>query len=257
MGFKKPPVVEAWIEFRFALTQEDSKWDEDAARGLMKNYSGGFVPDSFLKCLQINVNVRPGQPELTERQEFFDRVRAFSQEGDHCIQAGRDVFVFNQMKKIKWLGYESMRDAAIAAVNKYMVFRGLHELTRVSLHYRDVVQIPKNASSGIEFSEWFQIYPQVPAESFGGASAFTFAVRLPGMCKGATAILSIQNVPSAREDDSEFGFSIDWHVSSTDRIENLKVAREWLDRTHSILRSSFEKAFTSRCLALFEPSEGD
>jgi uncharacterized protein (TIGR04255 family) len=256
VGFKKPPVVEAWIEFRFALTQEDSKWDEDAARNLMKKYSGEFVAGSFLKCLQINVNVGPDQPHLAEKQESFERVRAFSEGGDHCIQAGRDVFVFNQLKRTTWLGYESMCDAAVAAVGKYMLFRGLNELTRVSLHYRDVVSIPKGAISGIDFSKWFRVYPQIPADSFGGVSAFTFAVHLPAMCEDATAILSVQNLPSPAE-DSEFRFSIDWHANSVHSLESLEAARKWLDRTHSTLRSSFEKAFTSQCLALFEPSEGD
>jgi uncharacterized protein (TIGR04255 family) len=258
VGFKKPPVVEAWIEFKFALTQEDSKWDEDAARSLMKTCFQEFVAGTFLKSMQINVDMRPGQSGPTATPEVsFERVRAFSQGGDHCIQAGRNVFVFNQLRRATWLKYECMRDAALSAVQKYMSFRNLDELTGVSLHYRDVVAIPKTDTSGIEFKDWFHVFPEVPKHSFGNVSAFTFAVQLPSMCENAIAILSIQSLPSMGEEDREFKFSIDWHVSSVDKVEDLEAARQWLDSAHDALHNSFEKAFTPECLALFEPNEGD
>jgi uncharacterized protein (TIGR04255 family) len=258
VGFKKPPVVEAWIEFRFALTQEDSQWDEDAARSLMKTCFEEFAADRFLKSMSIDVNMRPGQPGPTATPEFsFERVRAFSQSGEHCIQAGRNVFVFNQLKRTTWLKFDCMRDAALSAVQKYMSFRNLDELTGVSLHYRDVVTIPTGDSSGIEFRDWFHVYPEVPTSSFGSVSAFTFAVQLPSMCERAVAVISIQSLPSMSEEDRELRFSIDWDVSSVDKVEGLESARQWLDSAHEGLHNSFQKAFTAQCLALFEPSEGE
>jgi uncharacterized protein (TIGR04255 family) len=258
VGFKKPPVVEAWIEFRFALTQEDSQWDESAARSLMKSCFEEFVADRFLQSMNIDVNMRPGQSGPTATPEIsFERVRAFSQSGEHCVQAGRNVFVFNQLKRTTWLKYDCLRDSALSAVQKYMNFRNLDELTGVSLHYRDVVAIPRSDSSGIEFADWFCVYPKVPAHSFGRVSAFTFALQLPSMCERAVAVLSIQSLPPVGEEDREFRFSIDWDVSSVDRVGDLESVRQWLDSAHMALRSSFEKAFTTRCLALFEPNEGD
>lgn len=258
MRFKKPPVVEAWIEFRFALTHEDSQWDEDAARSLMKSCFEKFIADRFLKSVNIDVNMRPGQSGPTATPEIsFERVRAFSQSGEHCVQAGRNVFVFNQLKRTTWLKYDCMRDSALSAVQKYMSFRNLDELTGVSLHYRDVVAIARSGSSGIEFSDWFNVYPKVPPDSFGSVAAFTFAVQLPSMCERAVAIFSIQSLPPTGNEDRESRFSIDWDVSSVDRVEDLESVRQWLDSAHQALRGSFEKAFTERCLALFEPSEGD
>jgi hypothetical protein len=150
-----------------------------------------------------------------------------------------------------------MRDAAISAAREYMGFRGLDELTGVSLHYRDVVAIPRTADSGIELHEWFCVYPQVPQESFGGVSAFTFAVQLPSMCANAVGVLSIQSVPSEGEDNTVSRFAVDWHVSSVDEIRDLDDAARWLDVVHVALDNSFEKAFTPRCLALFNPREGE
>lgn len=258
MGFEKPPVVEAWIEFRFALTQEDSRWDEDAARSLMKSRFAEFTSDKYLKGMHINVNVSPGQSDPTSTQTIsFERVQAFSPGGDLCIQAGRDVLVLNQLARETWGGYPRMRDAAVSAAQKYMSFRGLDELTGVSLHYRDVVAIPRTGDCGIELRDWFRVYPEVPEGSFGSMAGFTFAVRLPSMCENAIAVLSIQSVPSVVEDNMAFRFAIDWHISSVDKINGMDDASQWLDAVHEALGSSFKKAFTARCLALFNPKKGE
>jgi uncharacterized protein (TIGR04255 family) len=193
-------------------------------RGLMKTCFEEFVADRFLKSMNIDVNMQPGQSGPTAIPEIlFERVRAFSKGGDHCLQAGRNMFVFNQLKRATWLGFDCIRDAALSGVRKYMGFRNLDELTRVSLHYRDVVAIPRSDSSGIEFKDWFHVYPEVPKDSFGSVSAFTFAVQLPSMCENAVAIFSIQSLPSIGEEDREFKFSIDWHVSSVDKVEDLQA----------------------------------
>jgi uncharacterized protein (TIGR04255 family) len=257
VGFRKPPVVEAWIEFKFALTQERSAWDEDAAKRLVKNCFEDLTPESFSMYARIEMDGKIGRPNVADIQAVFDRIRAFSNERDRCIQAGRDVFVFNQLNTGKWPGYEAMRDGALEAVAKYMGFRELDELTAIALHYRDIVSVPKAQDSGIKLEDWFQVYPEVSGEAFGRMSAFTFSVQLPEMCTGATAVLRLGSLPLAGEGDSEFRFSIDWHVSSTDRVEDLEAAKQWLDSAHAAFRSSFDKAFTPKCLATFEPDTGE
>ncbi|MGE5294609.1 MAG: TIGR04255 family protein [Solirubrobacterales bacterium] len=258
MGFEKPPVVEAWIEFRFALTQEDSRWDEDAARSLMKRCFEDFIPDRLLQSIEVDVNIAPGQSRPTATPEiFFERVRAHSPDGNHCIQVGRDTLVFNQLTKGKWLGYLCMLEGAVSAAQKYVDFRGFDELTAVSLHYRDIVEIPKTTDSGIELREWFRVYPEVPEDSFGPMAAFRFAIRLPVMCKDVVTVLSVQSVPLVAEANPAFRFALDWHVSSTDKISSLDNAKQWLDAAHGALRGSFEKAFTQKCLELFGLKEGE
>jgi len=255
--FRKPPVVEAWIAFKFALTQETSAWDENAAKEFLESYFRDFKPESLFKFTQIEVDAKTGKPNFTGAQEFFDRIRAFSTDRDRCLQARRDTLVFNQLKKGKWPGYEVMRDAAVEAARKYMEFRDLTELIAVELHYRDVVSVPRNPGQGIRIEDWFRVYLHFPESGFGTVSAFGFRVQLPTLCEGANATLSIQSLPLTGEDDSQFGFSVDWHVTSVDKTSGLEKAMLWLDSAHVALRGSFDMAFTDQCLALFEPSEGD
>jgi uncharacterized protein (TIGR04255 family) len=88
-------------------------------------------------------------------------------------------------------------------------------------------------------------------------SAFTFAVQLPSMCENAITVLSVQSLPPAGEGELKSKFSIDWQVNSANEIKDLEIAKQWLDRAHDVLDSSFEKALTSKCLELFEPNQGD
>jgi uncharacterized protein (TIGR04255 family) len=255
--FKKPPVVEAWIEFRFALTQENSVWDKNAAESLVRSRFGDFTPESFFHYVRVEADAQTGKPNFGTVQEFFDQIRAFSTERDRCVQAGRDVLVFNQLNKGEWPGYPPLCEAAIDAAAKYMAFRDLTELVVVALHYRDVVSLPRSPGSGIKIEDWFRVHPRIAEDDFGPVSSFKLSVQLPTLCKGAIATLSIRSLPLAGEDDPEFRFSIDWHARSADRMKDLTVAKQWLDSAHEALESSFHKALTRECLALFEPSEGE
>jgi uncharacterized protein (TIGR04255 family) len=224
----------------------------------MRDYFGEFGSNKYLKGMHINLQMSPGQSEPTTTQTVsFERVQAFSQKGDLCVQAGRDVLVLNQLAQETWGGYSRLRDAAVSAAQKYTDFRGFDELAAVSLHYRDIVEIPRRTDPGIELRDWFRVYPEVPEDSFGSMGEFTFAVKLPSMCEDAVAVLSIQSVPLVAEDNPVFRFALDWHVSSADKIDNLDDAKQWLDGAHRALRSSFEKAFTPECLALFGLKEGE
>ncbi len=224
----------------------------------MRDHYEAFPKATFLKSLQVNVELRDGKPASTTPNEFFDLVKAYSEEGSECIQVGRDVLVFNQLnRKSEWPGYEAMTDTAIKAANQYMGFRGFNELVNVSLHYRDIVSIPRPSDEeGIRLREWFRVYPEVPEDTLGTMSAFRFDVQLAELCQDADARLSIRSLPPVGQEKTDFRFWIDWHVTSTDnRIREIEAARNWLDAAHEALRSSFKKAFTPQCLELFGPEK--
>ena len=253
MQFNKPPVMEAWIEFRFALSKEAAEWDEATANDLIKRYFEGFNPESFSKYAKIKIDAKTGDPDFSVRQELFDRVRAFSDAKDYCVQARRDMLVFNQIKKDRWPGYDCLEKKAFEAVEKYMKFRGLDELVGASLHYRDIVSIPKPTKSGIHIEEWFRIFPEVPEDTFGKMSGFKFTVGLSEACRNASVVLGIESLRPIQDSDNEYRFLMDWHVTPTISIKDLQAAKEWLDASHRDLRDNFDKTFTEKTLDLFEP----
>lgn len=252
-GLKKPPVVEAWIEFKFDLSDESATWDKKTAEYFIDECFKGFKPDHFFGFAEIRVDAKTGRPDFVSAEPVFDRIRAFTEDKAHCVQAGRNVLVFNQLKKDDWPGFEPMREGAFEAVRKYMKFRGLGRLTSVVLHYRNIVSIPKKKQAGIRLNDFFTIHPEVPEDLYQSMSGFRFTVHLPEACERANTILSIQNLPATGNSPDSFSFVMDWHVTSTGTVESLDSAESWLEQAHSKLKSMFESAFTKQGLALFGP----
>ena len=256
MEFKKPPVVEAWIEFKFALTEEARPWDESAAKEFVQKYYGEFKHVEFFGLAKVKIDLKTGAAKETDRS--LERVRAFSEERDRCIQGGLNVVVYNQMKRPneKWPGYECLRDGAFVALENYSNYRALSTLASVSLHYLDIMAIPREADAKIRLEDYFTVYPSLPDERFGSISGFGVVMDLPKLCKDAGSALSIRTLPPVGPEDDKARFAMDWHVTSKGGIGDWNSAREWLDITHRDLRGAFEAAFTKDGLKLFEPCEG-
>jgi uncharacterized protein (TIGR04255 family) len=244
--FQNPPVIEAWIEFEIDLTEESVPWGEDAAKELIRKCFPEFKAVDFFGLAKVTVDSKTRK--ILETGVSFERVRAFTETRDRCIQAGRNVLVFNQIKKDTWPSFEERRDQALDALAKYMAFRQLNKLRTVALHYKDVVQIPRGDTNEIRLENYFTVCPRVPEDKFGALSHFTFTLNLPDFCKPASIILSMQNVPSS---ETHYRFVMDWHLTPKQEITDADTGKKWLDDAHDVNLDAFISAFTEKGLALF------
>jgi uncharacterized protein (TIGR04255 family) len=253
MEFKKPPVVEAWVEFKFALTEGARPWDESVAKEFVQKYFAEFKHIELFGLAKVKIDLKTGNALDTDRS--LERLRAFSDSRDRCVQVGQNMVVYNQMRRPKeeWPGYDRLRDGAFIALENYANFRGLNELASVSLHYLDIVGIPTSADCKIKLEEYFTVYPELPDEKFGGISGFGVGIGLPNICKNASTTLTIQALGQVGPPYDKCRFAMDWHVTSKGGTHDKTVAREWLDLAHRDIRGAFDAAFTKRGLELFEP----
>ncbi len=248
--FENPPVIEAWIEFRFDLSEEVEKWDEEKAREFVDKYLEGFKTKDIFGFSRFSIDSKTGK--LAHPTEvIFDRIRAYSEDEDSCVQAGRETLIYNQIKKEKkeWPEYINMKKGAFSVLEKYMEYRKLPKIVSVALHYRDFVKIPIGEKSKLELEDYFKVYPETPDE-IGDMSAFSFSVQLPKACQSSHTILAMQTVPSKDKSDKNFGFLMDWHVISTICVESIDTAGDWIDSAHGDLFNFFKSAFTQRGLEL-------
>ncbi len=162
--FKNPPVIESWIEFYIDLTEESIPWNEDAAKDLIKKYFPDFKSMDFFGLAQVTID--PKTRNISPTNLSFERVKAFTETKDKCIQAARNMLVFNHIKKDNWPDFKERRDQAFDALEKYLTFRQINKLRSVALHYRDIVQIPREGKDTIRLEDYFTISPKVPEEKF-------------------------------------------------------------------------------------------
>ena len=147
MRFKKPPIVEAWVEFKVNLTDESVCWDESTAKEFINKYFADFKRQEFFRLAEVKIDSKTGN--VLETRRSFERIRAFTEDRDRCVQAGRNLLVFNQIRQgqKEWPGYERLRDSAFDALQKYLDFRTLNTLVGVSLHYLDPSSTPQICNS--------------------------------------------------------------------------------------------------------------
>lgn len=243
IDFEKPPVVEAWIEFYFDLSEENIPWTEEYAVNFIKENFPDYSPKHYEYFARINFNSK-GDPDFSKTDKSFNRIKAFSKNGEYCIQAGRNVLIFNQINKGDWLGYDNMRDKAFEVLEKYLNYRKFEKLFNTCLHYRDLINIPSE-SKKIELEDYFKIYPKI-SDSFGDTWRINLELVLPQSCKQGVTIFTLLQVLD--RDVKNFRFYMDWHITPYEGsiLTNTNEAKLWLDDIHSDLKKRFEETFTDK-----------
>jgi uncharacterized protein (TIGR04255 family) len=252
--FKNPPVIEAWIEFEINLTDESVLWNEDVAKELINKNFPEFKKIDFFGLAQVTLD--PKTRGVSSTGFSFERVKAFTEAQDRCIQASRNTLVFNHIKKNIWPTFTERRDQAFGALDKYLAFRHLNKLRTVALHYRDIVQIPKGDNGMIKLEDYFTISPRVPEDRFGALSNFMFMLELPNINKSANTLLAVGSDPSQKSSDTHYRFIMDWHLTPRQEITDVANSRKWLNDAHDVNFDAFVSAFTEKGLALFD-TKGD
>lgn len=248
LNFEKPPVVEAWIEFDFDLSEENIPWTEENAVTFIKENFADYTPKRSEFFARIQVNSK-GDPDFSKTDKTFNRIKAFSNDEQYCIQAGRNILIFNQINKGNWPGYDNMRDKAFEVLESYSDYRSIKKLLSACLHYRDVISIPSK-SGKIELEDYFKIYPNLN-NSFGDLSSLKLELFLPHSCTDGLTLFTLLSILG--NDDKNFKFQMDWHIKPSDDsiIINYEKTREWLNKVHSDLRKRFEETFTDKAKKLF------
>jgi len=248
VNFDNPPVVEAWIEFNFDLSEENILWTEENAVKFIKDNFEDYTPKHYEYFAKIQVDSN-GKPDFSKTDQSFNRIRAYSKDGQYCIQAGRNVLIFNQINIGRWLGYDNMRDKTFEVLGKYSSYRKIETLLKACLHYRDVIEIPAEDQK-IELEYYFKIYPHLD-DSFGDLSHLKLELLLPESCKDGLTFFTLLRIPDTSP--KKFKFQMDWHIVPSDgSIKSFEKARNWLDMVHSDLRKRFEETFTDKTKKLFE-----
>jgi uncharacterized protein (TIGR04255 family) len=258
----KPPVVEAWIEFRFSAQENATRWDESVAMFfLSQNYAGVFSAKDFVGRYELTVEAVNGRPQVKSPDMVFDRLRATNAGDDRYLQIGRDILVYNMVRKQNaWPEYHVLRDEAIEAYRRYVGFFSPGSLRTIALHYRDLVAVPCGDNNLIELSEFLSVYPEVPKLDFGDVSDFLIGLTLPNANKNGTLKLFIRDEPPGEMKEagktSEGRFRMDWNItSSTPPSMETGWIQQWLDDAHSGLLHAFRSSFTDKGWSLFDPRD--
>jgi uncharacterized protein (TIGR04255 family) len=252
-----PPLSQTWIGFTFEPSDQKRPWDLGTASEFLDRFSEALPKGQAFFETQIEIQdiSLARRPRVVGRETKLDKARVESEDGTHWLQLADDRMTYNRTRgEGVYLGYESLRDEALAKLSDYVAFFRPPSLRAVELHYVDLIEIPIPPEEKIDLADYFKLRVEIPDE-YGPTWHFSTRLFLKPPIDGDILEVRFQSEVPNSELES-YRFRIDWHMSCSGIGEFKNDAvRQRLDQAHDCLTSYFKASVTERTWALFQPSD--
>lgn len=260
MKLGKPPIIQAWIEFRFDRSDENSDWGLKEAYDYLDHFQETYPEREalFQRQFRIEKVQRHRNPEVIAGPVHIQAVRASNTEGSRYIQLTRDAVACNVLRT--GTGYAGFDALKMEALEKFRLYVEMYQPTRLlefALHYVDLVVIPIEPDKPLVPGEYFTLGIDLPDTTFGVIQNFVvqYATQPPDTKDTLEVRLQDERDPlglNAR-------FRVDWRLSGSHGLSltETEIASR-LETAHDRLLDCFQKSFTEKAWQIFEPlAEGD
>ncbi|MFH5806168.1 TIGR04255 family protein [Alienimonas sp. DA493] len=267
MKLRNPPLVEAWIDFRFETppAPPDPTGAERAERLLRKHF-GEELPqvEHLVEDLFEFKPPRPeARPSLTVSQRTV-AVRAANHAGTSVVQMGPNFASahFVRADGADYPGFPALRDRALEVLRLHMEEFGESDppgrcLRAFGLHNIDVVDVPREPDGSADLSSWFEFDVRVPSVGVGDPP-----FRVAARCESTTPVEDVRLTFSFESQDAPADagarFRLEWHLDGSAGGEGPagpETVRPRLDAAHAYLNTVFRAAFTDAMWARFSPAD--
>ncbi|AGA28396.1 TIGR04255 family protein [Singulisphaera acidiphila] len=258
MKLNNPPVIQSWIEFKFASGQEKPPWNLETAEEFLNRYEDRLPHQEAI--IETTSQTRPfSGPQRSQRvspKDKLDKAWARNDDQSHWLQIADDQMVYNQTRVESYLGFESLRDEALSKLGDYVDFFRPETLKSVELHYVDLIEIPTPVEQKIELQDYFHLRVEMPDE-FGLVWHFSNQIFVKPKTKEDNNVLEVK-FQSVRPDEEAgtYRFRLDWHFICL-HLESWSrdIVCGRLDQAHTCLLNYFRASVTEKTWQLFQPSD--
>lgn len=256
MKFRKPPVVEVWISINFDSNETKTEWDLDKVKHFTELSAEEFPKLEALQeqTIQVTETSPNDLPKVTGKDVRVEAVRLWNQERSRVMELRDDQLAFHVIKTSNQEPrFHVVREAVTPKLAEYVNVFQPSRIRHASLHYLDIIDIPKPASREISIKDYFRHACDLPLEPFGLITATTQQFQVICPTDPGPLFFRLQNLPSP-EEENVFRFRMEWHKQSTE-INSLDLEDVWrrMSQAHDYMRECFKAALTEPALALFEP----
>jgi uncharacterized protein (TIGR04255 family) len=253
----KPPVVEAWIGFRFDQSAS-FEWNEKSAARFFHEFATDY-PKLQMEGehrFQVAHDNDNDTPRIQKHETALRRVRSFRQDQSRCLQLVHGQLVYSAMKTESsgYPGFEQLLAESLVKLAHYLKMYQPTAIRSASLFYKNQFAIAGDGNDGntIDLQNYFPNVKECSTEPFG--STLHFSHRTVFVSPRDTGPLIQVFQPLEKEKGQPFIFEMTW-LKICDQIDSLDfnavVAR--LTAAHSYLGDCFEKSFTKKAWDLFVP----
>ncbi|MBS0210426.1 MAG: TIGR04255 family protein [Planctomycetes bacterium] len=254
--FRKPPVVEVWISVEFDPNENKREWQLELVQQYVELYQAELPKLEAVHERQIQVDETSPQalPKVIGQQVRLQFVRMSNGRRTRALQIGDDQLSFHVLKEDQaYPGYRIVRDEMQRKLDDYARIFQPTRIRNATLHYLDIIDIPRPESGEIDLPDYFVASIDLPEEPFGQIGGFAHRFQMACPVDPGPLLLQLQAIPSPPE-SNVFRFRMDWHKQSA-AVNTLDLSQVWsrMDVAHDYMRRCFLASFTQRTLELFDP----
>jgi uncharacterized protein (TIGR04255 family) len=150
--YKRPPITEAVIEFRFAHSSA-----EDICQRAANNTGKEYFYREIDKSANFKIDVATGK---TQTQQVSTGVKLSSIDRTDVIIFRTASFVASRLAP--YLGWEHFRSRARAAWGQWRKVGGSMDLSRIGLRYVNRIDVRSEPDEPVSIENYLNVYPETP-----------------------------------------------------------------------------------------------
>jgi uncharacterized protein (TIGR04255 family) len=146
MRLGKPPIIQAWIEFKFDHAPDRPEWGWQAAAAFFDQFQGEYPEREVAVQHQLKIEKveRNQKPRVVDEQVQLAGIRVFRADRGRYLQLSQDSLACNFLRTDArgYEGFDALRQEALAKWRAYMGFFRPTRLLQFAVQYVDLVRIP-------------------------------------------------------------------------------------------------------------------
>lgn len=241
-GYKRPPIVEAVIEFRMA-----DLLPPDDVEKMRQKLSASFSNVLRIKQTQIQFHVPLGEPTINQAPSGY-RMSDF--EGlNIVVVTGQNISI---SRIAPYHGWNEFSTSVMSIFDKFRDEVGYVRIGRIGVRYVNRIDIPvRESTQVIRLEDYVRIQPQYPEADLPELQAFTMQAVFNLSNIRCTAAVSIASVPAPLQKFASLILDID--IGRNENVpQNGDEIRELLDAMRDEKNRIFEVSITDATRGLFD-----
>jgi uncharacterized protein (TIGR04255 family) len=260
MRLGKPPIIQAWIEFRFDHSADRPEWGWPTANAFFDLFLEEY-PEREVAVqhqLQIAKVENKKKPQVVDERVQLAGMRGYRADRSQYLQLTQDTLACNFLRTDAkgYEGFEALKTEALTKLRAYTEFYRPSRLLQFAVQYVDLVRIPFQ-DGRIELKDYFTIGHDLPEAAFGPTLNFLvqYTTRPPDS-KDVLEVRLWNELADLQDPQGPTGqFRMDWRLMGFAELSFAEdVLGPRLDQAHDRLLDCFKKSFTPLAWATFEPA---
>ena len=241
-SYKRPPITEAVVEFRFQEPVDERVVDKVSAR-LAEQYP----VHEPIRTVAIQVDV--GNPQATRASSSFAGHKRISLDGTRIVIVATTHITTSVLAP--YPGWEAFQAVARENWKICKTILKYRALSRIGVRYINRIDIPRPAeNSVIRIEDYLNIFPGYPETDLPNMGAFTLQLVTHLAAIASSLIINVASVPSPLVDHTSLLLDIDIGRQG-DVPQNERDLWKFVDSIRLMKNRVFESAITNTLRELF------